>query len=170
MSDQRNNFKREVMEALDMVPANKLSGKAYQWVATNLPDEGKENGVYSSVAKPTLDFNNLDHSRNKVSEVFGYTEEQLEKLQKEFHKILRSYKEDFYDKTDDPKKSHFIAFFLQAASDELKFLMFMNELAEVSEKIEESPSKRKQDDLLSSLKTLQDLLEKLKKEKGDDTE
>lgn len=167
MSDQGNNFKREVMEALDIVPANKLSGKAYKWAATNLPDEGKSNGIYSMSPTPMVDLDNLDHDKKKVSEVFGYTDETMDKLQKEFHKIVKSYKEDFHDNHESPKKSHFVWFFIKAASPELQFMIYMNSLAEICEKFENSIQKSAAKDILKSLR---DLLKDLEKGESDDTE
>lgn len=163
MSDQGNNYKKEVMEALDTIPANKLSGKAYRWVATNLPDEGKSNGVYSITPVASVDMDNLNHDQKKVSHVFGYSDEKVDELGKEFEKIMKTYVEDFHKKHDDPKKSHFIWFFIKSASPELQFMIYMNCLAEIASKMEDNvPSEVK-----DALKSLEDLLKKMKKDKGE---
>jgi hypothetical protein len=163
MSDQGNNYKREVMEALDSVPYNKLTGKAYKWAATHLPDDDSSKGTYSKMLTPLADLDNLDHNQKRVTEVFGFNDARLDQCQQEYRNVMKTYMEKVRDTYDDPKKSHFIAYFLKNTSAETQFVIYMNSLSEMIEKIE-NRSDIDDDDISEALARL---LSKMKRKGGD---
>jgi hypothetical protein len=157
MENQGSNFKREVMEALDSVPANRLSGSAFKWAASHLPDEGKDKGSYQ-IKVPSVTTGNLNHNQDSILDVFGFDDERMCLVNREIAEIIK----DAVVNHNFERNSETVEFVISKSSDELKQVLFIQgvtaTLKQASDKMESDMPPHVAD----ALKKLQALLRSMK--------